>query len=433
LVINNDELRPLLQVRYTLGTLAPVRRALDEQRTLDFPRLPNGLFPAATVAPHSERTGYKNAWVRDNVHVAHAHWVNGNAKAAVDNVHALGEFFTRYRRRFVSVIQDPTLARGRGNRPHVRFNGETLTELPEKWPHDQNDALGYFVWLYLKLATAGELTPARWSADTLALFPKYFHAIQYWQDPDSGHWEEPPRKVAASSIGTVLASLKQMKFWSECCPEAARQFQAQVTEEFLDELISRGAEALNAILPWESRGSELTSSRQYDAALLFLIYPLKIVDDRQAEQIVHNVINNLQGEYGIKRYLGDSFYCTNYETNLNDRDLTKDFSDDIADRDAYFVAGAEAQWCLFDPILSIYYGLKFRRTHADEDLVKQTEYLNRSLGQITGSNGRYGGFQCPELYYFENGNLQTSKSTPLLWTQANLWIALKTMGENLQF
>lgn len=433
MIINNEELRPLLQSRYTSETLARVHRALEEHHTLDFFPLPTGLFPAAQVNPHSERTGYQSAWVRDNVHIAHALWVTGNAKAAVLNVSALTEFFTRHRHRFLDVIQDPSLAKVRGNRPHVRFNGEALTELREKWSHHQNDALGYFVWLYSKLARAEEFMPATSNLETLALFPKYFDAIQYWEDADSGHWEEPPKKIAASSIGAVLAGLTQMKLWLEGCPEATRQILAQGTEELLDELISRGAAALNAILPWESRTSQLSHGRQCDAALLFLIYPLEIVDDRQAEQIVHNVINHLQGEYGIKRYLGDSFYCTNYESNLREGDLTRDFSDDIASRDAFFVEGGEAQWCLFDPILSIYYGLRFRRTHDALEFLKQTEYLNRSLGQITGANGRYGEFQCPELYYFEKGQLQTSRSTPLLWIQANLWIALKIMEENLRF
>jgi phosphorylase kinase alpha/beta subunit len=343
----------------------------------------------------------------------------------------LTEFFTRHRHRFLDVIQDPSLAKVRGNRPHVRFNGEALTELPEKWSHHQNDALGYFVWLYSKLALAGEFMPDASNLETLALFPRYFDAIQYWQDADSGHWEEPPKKIAASSVGAVLAGLRQMKLWLGGCPDATREIMAQGTEERLQKLISHGAAALKAILPWESRDSQLSHARQQDAALLFLIYPLEIVDDCQAEHIVHNVINHLQGEYGIKRYLGDSFYCTNYESNLRESDLTRDFGDDIGSRDSFFVAGGEAQWCLFDPILSIYYGLSFRRTHDALEFLKQTEYLNRSLGQITGSNGRYGEFQCPELYYLERGQCQTSRSTPLLWTQANLSIALKIMAENL--
>jgi hypothetical protein len=29
------------------------------------------------------------------------------------------------------------------------------------------------------------------------------------------------------------------------------------------------------------------------------------------------------------------------------------------------------------------------------------------------------------LYYIEDGELRTSRATPLLWTQANLWTALE--------
>lgn len=39
------------------------------------------------------------------------------------------------------------------NRPHVRFDGRTLSEIgDERWAHAQNDALGYFLWLSSTLA-----------------------------------------------------------------------------------------------------------------------------------------------------------------------------------------------------------------------------------------------------------------------------------------
>ncbi len=43
--------------------------------------------------------------------------------------------------------------------------------------------------------------------ELLALFALYFERIRFWEDEDSGHWEER-RKVGASSIGTVLAGLR---------------------------------------------------------------------------------------------------------------------------------------------------------------------------------------------------------------------------------
>ena len=428
MIIHNDTLRPLIQTRYTRETLAPIVDLLEAQDTLKFYPLSTGLFSAAETNPLSERTGYKRTWVRDNVHVAHALWVGGNPAGAARTISALAKFLAGQHRRFVKIIEEPGLASVPYNRPHVRFDGEALAELTEKWSHDQNDALGYFLWLYSRLAAEGKLTPGAGDLETLALFPRYFQAIEYWQSADSGHWEEPPRRVSASSIGAVVAGLKQMKHWLEERPEAAQEYRSRVAEDLIPELISRGTDALNCLLPWESRGSY---NRRDDAALLFLIYPLNVVSGSQARQIIENVTRHLQGEIGIKRYLGDSFYCANYESNLRGHELTKDFTDDITLRDSFFVAGQEAQWCLFDPIVSIYYGLRFRESRVDSDLIEQTKYLNRSLGQITGASGRNGSFLCPELYYLEHGKYQTSRSTPLLWTQANLSIALSFMEHNL--
>jgi hypothetical protein len=39
-----------------------------------------------------------------------------------------------------------------------------------------------------------------------------------------------------------------------------------------------------------------------------------------AEQLVQDVIGNLQGDYGIKRYLRDSFWAADYRTKLSPED-----------------------------------------------------------------------------------------------------------------
>ena len=44
------------------------------------------------------------------------------------------------------------------NRPHIGFDGDSLSELPEKWSHAQYDALGYFVWLFCNLASDGTIS-----------------------------------------------------------------------------------------------------------------------------------------------------------------------------------------------------------------------------------------------------------------------------------
>jgi phosphorylase kinase alpha/beta subunit len=66
-----------------------------------------------------------------------------------------------------------------------------------------------------------------------------------------------------------------------------------------------------------------------------------------------------------------------------------------------------------------------------EYLAKQTEYLNRSLGQITAADqADVPAFRCPELYYLEAGRYAPNDHVPLLWTQANLMLAMKLMEDN---
>ena len=39
---------------------------------------------------------------------------------------------------------------------------------------------------------------------------------------------------------------------------------------------------------------------------------------------------------------------------------------------------------------------------------------------------------CPELYYLEEGQYVPNDTVPLLWTQANLWMAFKFMKDSLR-
>ncbi len=433
LIIHNEELLDFMQASYSLSDVKNLFHQLLEKKALQFPQLENGLFPAAVLDDKTEYTGYSNVWVRDNVHVAHAHYVWGKTEIAVKNAQTLMAYFTKHRSRFEDIIKTPSLAETVMNRPHIRFNGKTLAENPEDWPHAQNDALGYFLWFYCLLAREGLIMPSQNDVETLALFPLYFRAIAFWQDEDSGHWEET-RKVSASSIGCVIAGLKALKqlnfkadFVTHCC-----QYDGEIiTPHLLNDLIKKGETALYNILPAECIQTDPKKKRDYDSALLFLIYPLNVVSEEMGETVRDRVIQNLEGDYGIRRYLGDSFWFPNYKTILSQEQRTADFSNEIEKRDAFLKEGEEAQWCIFDPILSAIFGDKYQQTHDSLYLEKQIHYLDRSLGQITGKNSEFRAYKCPELYYQEGGKYVPSDATPLLWTQANLVIALKQMEQNL--
>ena len=433
LIIHNEELLDLIRYHYASAEIESILTQLLAKKALKFPRLENGLFPAAALDEDTEYTGYSNVWVRDNIQVAHAHYVWGKIEIAVQNAQTLMAYFSQHRSRFQDIIDQPRVAENVMNRPHIRFDGKTLQENPEYWPHAQNDALGYFLWFYCLLVREGRISLTESDVKTLALFPLYFRAIAFWQDEDSGHWEET-RKISASSIGTVVAGLKALKqlnlnpnFVAHCC-----EYNGEIiTPNLLDDLMAKGNSALNQILPAECIQNDPKKKRAYDGALLFLIYPLDVVSDSMAKKVRDRALNNLEGNYGIKRYLGDSFWFPNYKTLLSQEQRTADFSNEIEKRDAFLKEGQEAQWCIFDPIVSVIFGQNYQESKNQEDLQQQIHYFNRSLGQITGKNSNFGAYKCPELYHIEGEEYVPSDATPLLWTQANLIIALKMMEKSL--
>ncbi|MEI6232372.1 MAG: glycoside hydrolase family 15 protein [Planctomycetota bacterium] len=433
LKINNPELIPLIKSSYTAADLNAINAFLAAHGTLDFKTLPNGLFPAADLQQDAQYTGYASIWIRDNIHIAHAHLVAGKPAAAVAAVTSLLTYMKKQESRFITIITKQSDPQSVMLRPHVRFDGFTLSDIDQTWAHAQNDALGYLLWLYFKLADAGHITPSSGDLDFIALFPHYFKALPFWADEDSGHWEET-RKVAASSIGVVTAALTMMRaYWSEKSLEGKHGATSySVTLDLLDDLISNGQSALHTILPSECIQEAPTKKRRNDGALVFLIYPLDVLDEKTADTILSDTKATLQGDYGIRRYIGDSFWAPGYKSKLSEDVRTADFSNDLSARDAMLEKGQEAQWCIFDPTISTIYGRRYQATRSPEDLALQIEYLNRSLGQITNTAGPYPAYRCPELYYIEDGYYVPSDATPLLWTQANLLIALITMEASLK-
>ncbi|MCA9063908.1 MAG: phosphorylase kinase [Planctomycetaceae bacterium] len=422
----------------TVEDVRAIRQFLTEHGTFQFPSLPNGLFAAAAgEGDDFESTGYRNIWLRDNIHIAWAHWfVSGDPAKAVDCVHSLLTFYSRHLSRFTDIIEGRKSADDPMDRPHIRFNGETLTELPEKWSHAQNDALGYLLWLSCRLASAGHLEITADFAAVLSGLVRYWQTIEVWQDEDSGHWEEA-RKIEASSIGVVVAGLRSLLnlFDNPTSAGLLEAGPAGVTREAVTSLLQTTSAELDRILPAECIQSDPRKARPVDAALLFLVWPLQVVSRPVAEQIVSNVKQALQGHIGIRRYNGDSYWCADYKQLLKADERTTDFSDNMDARDRLLQPGMEAQWCIFDPILSCIFGQWV--TDADstgqvsvaQARQLQREHLQRSLAQLTDGTGRFPAYRCPESWYCENGVWGPNDITPLLWTQGNLWQALNIMEQ----
>ena len=413
----------LIRESYDAASLRAIRALLERHGTHDLRPIANGLFAATAKLGEGAVSGYQNAWIRDNIMIANSFRLRGQLEVARGTIQGLTEYFHKHLDRFRKIIANPRLKEDVQQRPHVRFNAMTLGENRENWPHAQNDALGLALWLRFVLANSNGYELAREDWEVYSLFPRYLQAIEFWQDRDSGSWEET-RKVNNSSVGAVVAGLEEMRKHLE----ALRESRAAVPEpvgkdasELIPLLLEKGKERLRKTLPFES-----PPERMMDGAVLSLIYPLGVLKERQAQDSIVNLARaRLQGAAGIRRYLGDSYFCQDYDKWFPPEEQAADFSNAIEYRDALLAPGCEAQWCLFDPVLSIISGQRYIEGGEKSDLAEQTFYFNRSLRQLTPE------FECPELYFLSDGKYITNDHTPLAWTQANQALALHFMEKSV--
>jgi GH15 family glucan-1,4-alpha-glucosidase len=423
---SKSKLKTLLRDSYNAKSIAAIAKYLEAHRSHLLRPVANGLFAATPDLKEGSVSGYQNAWIRDNVMVANSFRLRGKLDIARGASQGLSNYFSKHLHRFRKIISSPALKENVQERPHVRFDALTLGEISENWPHAQNDALGYALWLRFAMANSAEnpwpLTASDWQA--YSLFPDYFAAIEFWSDPDSGSWEET-RKVNNSSVGAVVAGLEQIRHRILQAVSSRAELPAFVDKQLLDKidsLIEKGRVRLAKTLPFES-----PPERMMDGALLFLIYPVGVLKSRDIENSILNLVEaRLRGPKGIKRYLGDSYFCQDYDRWFPPEQQAADFSNSIAYRDSLLEPGCEAQWNLFDPIVSIIHGRRFAESRQASDLERQTLYFNRSLSQNTGDG------QCPELYFLREGKFVVNDHTPLAWTQANQALALHYMEKSVR-
>ena len=404
---------PELRVAGLGGQVASLREKLQLAETLAVHPNEHGIYAASASQGEDAASGYQNAWLRDNAMVAYSRWASGDAESAQGTARGLTAFLKTQAEKMERIIAKPKRKEEVNERPHIRFNAKTLSENEESWAHAQNDALGEAVWLRFLLANEAGMALEADERELYALFPAYFEAIQYWKDADSGAWEES-RKVNSSSIGAVMAGLREMDRFVREGNELG-----EVKKSGLAELLKRGRRVLEVQLPFEA-----PPERRTDAALLFLIYPLGVVSEPRMRRFITSLVRaRLMGEVGIRRYLGDSYFCQDYDVWFPPEERSGEFSEKVDVRDEFLQPGCEAQWCLFDPLLSVIYGAEYQESGRAESLELQLEHVNRAIAQL--DEGR-----CPELYFLKRGKWVTNEHTPLAWTQANLSMAVESLGRS---
>lgn len=340
-----------------------VKKHLDNLREL---QTASGLFLASR---RYVATGYDKAWLRDNVYEALAFEYADEWDVVQKTYHALLDIFLKYKDKINWAVE---------NKPyetwqfiHARYNPETLDEFYESWGNKQHDAVGAVLFKLADFEAKGK-SMIRNEADRAIIqtLIRYISNVEYWQDADSGMWEEK-QEVHASSIGAVLAALKK---WRDVGGM-----------EIPSHAINEGEKALAILLPRES------PAKFVDLALLSLIYPYAIVNDVMAREIVRNLEYHLERERGVIRYKLDAYFNAN--------------------KDGY---SEEAEWCFGLSWLAIIHGRL-----GNGNLARA--YLDRASVNMTKDE------KIPELYYSHTS--KPNENIPLGWAESLYVVALYEVGK----
>lgn len=443
---------PPLSIEQFADNPAGLREFLEDSGALTFTPYASGLFPASDLPPHlSTATGMGMAWMRDNAHVANALFETGRHDLAIPAGKALLAVLNSNRDVVDGVVHGTRDISERGGRLPARVQGHNLAKDQEF--RVQNDAVGYPLWLIGKFIQHDAIQPTQYDMDTLAQTVRYLSRIAYWQDRDTGHWEEDMR-VHATSIGAVIAGLEQT--------EQAMRYVGYRHDLRFDELITRGRNTLDAMIErgftdvpsiadWAKRHAYGTipendflrsftgQYRRHDAGMLFLIEPLGVLNSMQANIITADVETHLVREQGTIRYPGDTYWGPRFKDimPIDERTSQAPGRLELRNTTAGGVAFSqtEAQWTIFDSPQSTLYGRQFMQTGDPIAHSKQLIFLNRVLAQLVPSDGK---LLLPETFYLDRVPVPCGEPTnqwipndhqPLLWAQANLLLALKTFEE----
>lgn len=329
-------------------------------------RTPSGLFLAS---PSGVSTGYDKAWLRDNFYMSLAFERTGDWETVQKVWRAILDVLLKHEYKINWAVQ---------HKPHeswqyihARYHPETFEEFWEDWGNKQNDAVGAVLFKLCDLEAQGHGILA--TDDDKRIVQKlvdYLNTIQYWNDPDSGMWEEA-EELHASSIGACIAGLK-----------AAAQLPYIRVPEGATE---KGRNALAYLLPRESK------SKFADLALLSLIYPYNVVSPEMADIILESVEYHYARRKGVIRYKNDRYYNKN-EDNVSE----------------------EAEWTMGLAWLAI---IHQRRGHIE----KAKYYLEKARATLTPDG------KIPELYY--SNTEKPNENVPLGWAESMFIVALTELGE----
>lgn len=357
------EARPALSRPQPLSASRLIEQHLAILKGLQYE---SGLFAAAKK---DSTTGYNKSWLRDNFYECLAFLLLNELGTCRRTYEAILQIFLKHEGKIDYALSKPRLHRH--EYIHPRYHPVTFDEFWDEWGNKQNDAIGAILFGLAGLETRGvHLIDAPEKVRIVQKLVDYLGHLKYWEDPDSGVWEEN-EELHASSVGACVAGLRDIR--------------AVRTIAVPPDLVVRGMAALDRLLPRESE------KKFADLAQLSLIWPFKVVTHAQADEILKNITYHLERHRGVIRYKNDHYYNKNPDGHSE-----------------------EAEWCFGFSWLAIIFEQMGQPDRAREYVEKARRTIN-AQGEV------------PELYF--SNSAEAGPNSPLGWAESLFIIALYNINE----
>lgn len=389
-----------------------------------------GLLPASTaITAHGN---YTDAWVRDNVYSILAVWglalayrkLDQNQGRAYELEHSViklmrGLLYAMMRQ--AAKVEQFKHTQSPLNALHAKYDTNTgdVVVGDGGWGHLQLDATSLYLLMLAQMTASG--LQIIFTIDEVNFIQNLVYYIgRAYRTPDYGIWERGNKinrgdpELNASSVGLAKAALEAVNGLNLFGVHGS---QASVVHVLPDE-IARTRITLESLLPRES------ASKEVDAAVLAVIgFPAFAADDPLlVERTRSKIVDQLQGNYGCKRFLRDG-----HQTAIEDS--TRLHYEPLELKQFEHI---ECEWPLFFTYLML--DALFRG-----DAEQAEEYHQRLQPLLIEQNG----FKLlPELYYVpadqieaERANPRSQKrlpneNLPLVWAQS-LYLLGQLLREGL--
>jgi phosphorylase kinase alpha/beta subunit len=385
---------------------------LDKQHPI------SGLLPASTaVTVHGN---YQDAWVRDNVYSILAVWGLALAYRNLDDDGGRGFELQQRTVKLMRALLRSMMAQSTKvekfkttRQPidalHAKYDTATGNCVvgDDEWGHLQVDATSvYLLTLAQMIASGLEII---WTDEEVSFIQNLVYYIERaYRTPDFGIWERGAKsnsgnvELNASSLGMAKAALEALSGFNLFGAKGSRSSIIHV----IPDNIAQSNITLTTMLPRES------NTKETDAALLSIIgYPAFAVDDQALANTVRNdIIQKLQGNYGLKRFLRDG-----HQTAIEDEGRLHYEEQELKEFEHI-----ESEWPLFYTYL--YLDALFR-----DDREQITEYRKRLDTVLVEQNGQK---LLPELYFVPEESVEKEReqpgsqkripndNVPLVWAQS---------------